>query len=85
MMRLCCLSLSYAKQFNAGTMDIFKFLDTCRELNLDGVSVHIRNLHGTDKISRRPFRVAIGSYVRSSPSRQGASACSTLIHLVATF
>lgn len=49
MMRLCCLSLSYARQFEAGTMDIFKFLDTCRALDLDGVSVHIRNLHGTDK------------------------------------
>ena len=56
MMRLCCLSLSYARQFNAGTMDIFKFLDTCRELNLDGVSVHIRNLSGTDKAHLKEVR-----------------------------
>ena len=56
MMRLCCLSLSYSKQFRAGTMDIFKFLDTCRALDLDGVSVHIRNLNGTDETHLKEVR-----------------------------
>ncbi len=56
MMRLCCLSLSYARQFNARNMDIFKFLDTCRALDLDGVSVHIRNLNGTDKAHLKEVR-----------------------------
>ena len=49
MMRLSCLTLSYAKQFNAGKMDIFSFLDTCRALNLDGVDIHVQNLKSTDR------------------------------------
>jgi sugar phosphate isomerase/epimerase len=49
MMRLSCLTLSYGKQFTSGQMDIFRFLDTCRALNLDGVDIHVRNLKGTDK------------------------------------
>ncbi len=52
MMRLCCLSPSYARHFRADTMEIFKFLYTCRALDLDGVSVHICNLNS---MARRVF------------------------------
>jgi sugar phosphate isomerase/epimerase len=49
MMRLSCLTLSYQNQFRAGRMDIFKFMDTCRSLNFDGVDIHRSALTATDK------------------------------------
>ncbi|MBL8229267.1 MAG: sugar phosphate isomerase/epimerase [Bryobacterales bacterium] len=49
MMRLSCLTLSYQNQFKAGKMDIFKFMDTCRSLNFDGIDVHRSALTATDK------------------------------------
>ncbi|HZT31015.1 MAG TPA: sugar phosphate isomerase/epimerase family protein [Bryobacteraceae bacterium] len=56
MMRLSCLTLSYGKQFNSGQMDIFRFLDTCRALNLDGVDLHVRNLGGTERSHLKEIR-----------------------------
>jgi sugar phosphate isomerase/epimerase len=46
MMRLSCLTLSFQNQFRAGRMDIFKFIQQCRALNLDGIDPHMSNLGG---------------------------------------
>ncbi|MBM4437559.1 MAG: sugar phosphate isomerase/epimerase [Actinobacteria bacterium] len=40
MMKLCCLTLSYRRTFEAGAMDLTGFLDECRRLGLDGVDLH---------------------------------------------
>src|SRR5262245_51670572 len=49
MIRLDCLPLSYGKLFTTGEMDMFKFLDTCRELGLDGVAIHADSLKSSDR------------------------------------
>jgi sugar phosphate isomerase/epimerase len=49
MIRLDCLPLSYGQLFAKGEMDLFRFLDTCRELSLDGVALHADSLKGTDR------------------------------------
>jgi sugar phosphate isomerase/epimerase len=41
-MKLCCLTLSYRRTFDAGEMDMQGFLDECRRLGLDGVDLHER-------------------------------------------
>ena len=56
MMRLSALSLCYKAQFRAGEIDIFEFLDRSRALDLDGVSIHIRNLKGTDQAYLKKIR-----------------------------
>ena len=43
-MRLSCMSLSYQRSFERKEMDILTFLETCRNLNLDAASFHLRNL-----------------------------------------
>jgi hypothetical protein len=48
MMRLSCMSLSYQRCFERREMDVFGFLETCRALNLDAASLHIRNIGGTE-------------------------------------
>src|SRR5262245_15373524 len=59
MMRLSCMSLSYQHAFQRKKMDILTFLETCRNLNLDAASFHIRNLEITTtkrlKIVRRKY------------------------------
>jgi sugar phosphate isomerase/epimerase len=40
MMKLCCLTLSYKRTFQAGKMDIWSFIEECRRLDLDGVDLH---------------------------------------------
>lgn len=54
MMRLCCMSLSYQRRFQSQEMDVFGFLETCRALNLDAASLHIRSIGGTatDRLKR---------------------------------
>ncbi len=46
MMRLCCMSLSYQRCFQQKEMDIFTFLEACRNINLDAASFHVRSLGG---------------------------------------
>jgi sugar phosphate isomerase/epimerase len=46
-MRLSCMSLSYQRSFERKEMDILTFLETCRNLNLDAASFHLRNLGET--------------------------------------
>ena len=40
MMKLCCLTLSYRRTFQAGKMDIWSFIEECRRLDMDGVDLH---------------------------------------------
>src|SRR3954471_24918965 len=37
-------SINYQAEFNAGKMDIFSFMDTCRSLDLDGLDIHVGQL-----------------------------------------
>src|SRR5436305_3939685 len=37
-------SINYQAEFRAGKMDIFKFMDTCRALDLDGLDIHVGQL-----------------------------------------
>ena len=47
-MKLSNYSLSYASQFTQGQMDVFKFLSLCRELGVEGASLHVRHLASTE-------------------------------------
>jgi sugar phosphate isomerase/epimerase len=47
-MKISNYSLSYATLFTQGRMDVFQFLALCRELGVDGASLHIRNLQNTE-------------------------------------
>src|SRR5439155_771663 len=49
MIRLDCLTLSYSRLFSGGQYDVFRFLDICRELSLDGVALHADSLSGKDR------------------------------------
>jgi sugar phosphate isomerase/epimerase len=49
MMKLCCLTLSYRRTFQAGKMDIWSFIEECRRLDLDGVDLHHDALTSTDE------------------------------------
>src|SRR6187200_1291660 len=46
-MKLSNYSLNYKDLIIQGSMDIFKFLALCRELGLDGASLHLQNLQST--------------------------------------
>ena len=46
-MKLSNYSLNYRDLIIQGSMDIFKFLALCRELGLDGASIHLQNLQST--------------------------------------
>ena len=48
MLRLAVMSLSYQRAFAAGTMDLFSYIQTSRELGLDGVDLHGRHFVSTD-------------------------------------
>jgi sugar phosphate isomerase/epimerase len=48
MMRLCCLSLSFKSEFASGQMDDLKFIDTCAQLELDGVDFNVSSLRSVD-------------------------------------
>ena len=47
-MKLSNYSLSYGRLFNDGKMDVFQFLSLCRQLGVEGASLHIRNLASTE-------------------------------------
>lgn len=56
MIRLDCLTLSYGQLINAGKMDVFGFLDMCRELSLDGVALHADTLKRSDRAFLKEVR-----------------------------
>ena len=51
MLRLSILTLSYSQTFRAGRMDMLSFLDTCRELGVDGADLHEAAFEATDRAS----------------------------------
>jgi sugar phosphate isomerase/epimerase len=46
-MKISNYSLSYARLFAQGQMDVFQFLSLCRELGVEGASLYVRNLENT--------------------------------------
>jgi len=56
MMRLSCMSLSYQRCFERKEMDSATFLETCRNINLDAASFHLRNLGKTTTEHLRAVR-----------------------------
>ena len=50
-------SINYQAEFNSGKMDIFKFMDTCRALDLDGLDIHVGQLKSqTDRAYLKEVR-----------------------------
>lgn len=47
-MKVSNYSLNYAALLNKGEMDLFKFLSLCRQLGVEGASLHVRNLASTE-------------------------------------
>jgi sugar phosphate isomerase/epimerase len=58
MMRLCCLSLSFAPQFKAKQMDDLTFIDLCGRLRLDGVDFNMASFHSLAKEHLRKIKKA---------------------------
>ena len=56
MMKLACLSLSYKRSFQAGTMDGYRFIDRCRALDLDGIDLHQRAFVSEDRDHLRDMK-----------------------------
>ena len=51
MLRLSILTLSYRQAFDDGRMDLLRFLDTCRELSVEGVDLHDSAFPAEDRAS----------------------------------
>ena len=51
MLRLSILTLSYRQAFDDGRMDLMRFLDTCRELSVEGVDLHDSAFPAVDRDS----------------------------------
>ena len=51
MLRLSILTLSYRQAFDDGRMDLASFLDTCRELSVEGVDLHDSAFEADDRAS----------------------------------
>ena len=51
MLRLSILTLSYRQAFDSGRMDLMSFLDTCRELSVEGVDLHDSAFPAEDRAS----------------------------------
>ena len=50
-------TINYQAEFNAGKMDMFSFMDTCRNLDLDGVDIHVGQLKSqTDRAYLKEVR-----------------------------
>src|SRR5215212_1569807 len=50
-------SINYQAEFNAGKMDIYSFMDTCRALDLDGLDIHVGQLKSqTDRAYLKEVR-----------------------------
>jgi sugar phosphate isomerase/epimerase len=58
MMKLCCLTLSYRRTFQAGKMDIWSFIEECRRLDMDGVDLHHDALTSIDEAYLRKVKRA---------------------------
>jgi gluconolactonase len=48
-MKISNFSLSYSAMFRAGRMDVFGFLSHCRELGVEGASLHVQDLTESGK------------------------------------
>lgn len=48
MMRLACTSLSVQRALRSGALDLFSFIDFCRELDLDGVDLNATTMPRED-------------------------------------
>jgi sugar phosphate isomerase/epimerase len=48
MWKLSVMSLSYQRAFGAGKMDVWGYLDECRQLDVDGVDLHMRLLESDE-------------------------------------
>jgi sugar phosphate isomerase/epimerase len=48
-MRLCCLSLSFKPEFDAGQLDDLRFIDLCAQLDLDGVHFNVASLRSLER------------------------------------
>jgi gluconolactonase len=46
-MKISIYSLSYGNLFQQGRMDVFQFLSLCRQLGVEGASLHVSNLANT--------------------------------------
>jgi len=46
-MKLSNYSMNYAGQIARNEMDVYRFLGLCREMGMDGASLHVRDLPGT--------------------------------------
>src|SRR5262245_66320722 len=57
-MNLCNYSLNYPKEFSARRMDLFSFLSLCRQLGVEGASLHVRHLESTEPDYLRRVRRA---------------------------
>lgn len=57
MMKLACLSTSYAATFRAGDMDLPTFIDTARGLSLDGVDLHANSFPTTELAYLREIKM----------------------------
>src|ERR1700755_2710333 len=52
-------TINYQAEFNAGKMDIYGFMDTCRALDLDGLDIHVGQLKSqTDRAYLKEVRRA---------------------------
>ena len=49
MMRLCCLSLNFQREFASRQMDDLKFIDLCGQLGLDGVDFSLRSFQSLER------------------------------------
>jgi gluconolactonase len=57
-MKLSNYSLNYPKEFSARRMDVFSFLSLCRQLGVEGASLHVRHLESTEPDYLRRVRRA---------------------------
>ena len=57
MIKLGCQSLSYQREFAAGQLDLFGFLQRAYELGLDGVDIHFAAFASTDSEYLRRVRM----------------------------
>lgn len=57
-MKICNYSLSYAPLFTQGKLNVFQFLGICRELGVEGASLHLRQLENTQTAYLKRIRRA---------------------------
>src|SRR5262249_51621293 len=57
-MKLSNYSLNYPREFSGKRMDVFSFLSLCRQLGVEGASLHVRDLENTEPDYLRRVRRA---------------------------